>query len=296
VDALTPASTNFTHGVDFADASFSYVLPAWNAEGSESRITQRFRVMADGDSISCDVHCEWNGVGTNKQPNALLRVAFDVQAEHAAATYHVPFGMLSRPTDGREYPVLQWADIGDAAGGVSVLNDAKHGFAAKGSTLTMSLIRSPFDPDPVPNPGAHHWRYAIVTRAGELAGSRIAQRAAAFNQPLLAATVPYDGSGPAPLEWGALGGGTESIVVTSLKRAEDGDACVLRMYEPRGAACDALIPIAIRASAAQTVNLIEDPLPGSLLMQDGKLPLKLRPFEIRTIKLLSRVEAPPAAR
>ncbi|MFT3685527.1 MAG: glycoside hydrolase family 38 C-terminal domain-containing protein [Phycisphaerales bacterium] len=173
VDQLKPAEVTFTHGVDCADATFTYILPAWNKESRDSRITQRFRVMADTGRVECDVDCQWNAVGSPHSPNAMLKVAFDTATQEPAATYHVPFGALQRPTDGHEVPALQWADVSETlnnakgGGGVTVLNDAKHGFACKGSTLTMSLIRATYRPDPLPNAGDHHWRYAILPHSGD---------------------------------------------------------------------------------------------------------------------------------
>ncbi len=284
VDAIPPTAAAFAHGVDFAEATFTYALPSWNALGTESRIVQRFRVNAESDQITCDVDCQWNGIGSKLSPNALLRVAFDVRADKSVATYHVPFGALSRPAEGREFPALQWADISDDSGGIAVLNDSKHGFAATGSRLTMSLIRASFEPDPVPNPGAHHWRYAIAPHAGDWRNAGLAQRAGAFNQPLIAATVPYDAAGAAPLQWGLLSEQTSGVVATGLKRTEEGDDLAIRFYEPIGRAATPTIKPTEAVQLAGEVNFIEDalqPAGSSTPLRD----LKFHPFEIKTLRL-----------
>ncbi|MES1227378.1 MAG: glycoside hydrolase family 38 C-terminal domain-containing protein, partial [Armatimonadota bacterium] len=92
VTPLSPTSAKFSRGVDFAQAVFTYVLPAWNDLGGSSTITQTFRIPAEGDEVTCDVDCVWNGVGSPRSANALLRVAFGTKLDSPTATYHVPFG------------------------------------------------------------------------------------------------------------------------------------------------------------------------------------------------------------
>jgi len=297
VDPLTPTSVSFSRGVDFAEATVKYTLPAWNDSGGESFITQRFHVPAEGSQITCDVDCQWNGVGTSKTPNAMLRIAFDVAAVAPVATYHVPFGALSRPADGREFPALQWVDLSNAAsGGIAIFNDCKHGFAAKGASLTMSLIRSSFDPDPVPNPGNHQWRYAILPHAGDWRTPDLAKAAAEFNQPMIAATIPFDATGPAPLEWSLFATPPHAAIATTLKRAEDGDGLILRMYEARGNATDAALTFTKGVGLGEgmsegitIVNFIEDTAPAA---EKPANPLNLRPFEIKTLKIRTQPKNP----
>lgn len=289
VEALPPTATTFTRGVDFAEAAFTYVLPAWNDLGRDSTITQTFRVHGESPQIDCDVDCSWNGVGSRQTVNPMLRVAFDTALDKPTATYHIPFGALSRPATGQEWPALQWADLSDSTGGLAVLNDSKHGYAAKGSTLTLSLIRSCYEPDPVPNPGDHHWRYAIVPHAEACQEAGLPQRAAAFNQPLLSASIPYDAHGGAPLEWTLYSAPeTGAVIATGLKLAEKSDAFVLRMYEGAGRDEAFRATISGAPTSVAAVNFLEDEL-WTKPSPEGHVDLPLRPFEIRTIRF-----SPPA--
>ncbi len=319
IEVLHAASAEFVSGPDYAEARFTYRVPKWGAEGADSPFTQRFRVSAYGE-ITSEVACEWNGVGTKATPNALVRVAFTMGsgALGTIATHHVPFGRVERPTDGREFPALNWVSLGQVPLGVgrpknvlvhpgpgrfdgfTVLAEGQRGFAAREAALTMSLIRAPFEPDPAPNPGGHVWRYEIVPqgavglsyRYGDKSGRFYPHRAAAeFNQPLLAATVPYDGSGSAPLEWSLV---TEplaaEIMPTALKIAEDGDGLVLRMFEAGGAAREQRVVLSTGVAAAEVVNFVEDRVE-ALAPVEGAVELKFRPHEIKTVKMKPRVRA-----
>lgn len=283
VDRLAATDATFEHGADWASATFRYTLPAWNSLGGESVITQRFRIPAEGEEITCDVECTWNAVGTNQSPNAMLRVAFDTGVQDGIATYHVPFGALSRPMDGREFPALGWADISGATGGIAVLNDSKHGLAAKNGSLTMSLIRSSFEPDPAPNPGTHRWRYAMAPHEGGWKQAELAKRASAFEQPLMSATVPYDAAGGAPQEWSVMEADIGGAVATCLKVSEDDASLVARLYEPTGTATKGTLKFARAPGSLEEVNFLEDRVK-TVAGAEGGAAVELRPFEIKSFK------------
>jgi alpha-mannosidase len=249
----------------------------------KSDFAQRFRIWANGE-ITCDVDCDWEAIGSPRSEHPMLRVAFDTPFQAPSWTCEVPFGALARPNDGREFPALRWADLGGAGYGVSVLNDSKYGYSASGNTMRMTLIRSSYEPDPVPNPGLHHWRYSIVPHAGSWKEAGIVQRAAEFNQPLLAASVPFDARGSAPLEFSPIQFSDPHVIATALKRGEDKGDLILRGYESTGAASSGSVMLNVPGSKARWVNFIEDDL-GAAPLSNNRIPLDLHGFEIRTVKI-----------
>jgi alpha-mannosidase len=286
--SLTGVSASFTQ--ESANVSFNYLLESPNAESKASPITQTFHLDANSDEIVVDVDCEWNAIGRDNGSNPMLRVAFDTGIENPTATYEVPFGSITRPVDGIEYPALEWADLGGKGYGLAVFNDSKHGHSAEGSTLRLSLIRSSFSPDPVPNPGKHHWRYSIVPHKGDWKQARIVQKAADFNQPLLAGTVPFDARGSAPLQYSPLAVGSANVVPTCLKRGEDAGDLIVRMYESTGMPATTGISLNVPVASATWVNFLEDDL-GKAEINSGGVRAPLRAFEIKTVKLkLSKQE------
>ena len=50
--------------------------------------------------------------------------------------------------------------------GAAVLNDSKYGWSALGSTLSLSLLRSPKMPDATCDMHQHYFRYAIMPHDG----------------------------------------------------------------------------------------------------------------------------------
>jgi len=269
---------------DSATVRCTYELESPNLHSKPSRIVQTFHIDETADDIPVDVECDWNVVGLGDGSNPMLRVAFDTGIENPTATYEVPFGAITRPVDGVEYPALEWGDLGVPGFGLSVINDSKHGYSAEGSTLRLSLIRSSFSPDPVPNPGHHHWRYSIAPHAGDWRQAKIVQAAADFNQPLLAATVPFDARGTAPLQYSPLAIGVSNVVPTCLKRGEDAGDLIVRMYESTGKPTNTSISLNVPIVGASWVNFLEDDL-GKAEIANGGVTTPLRGFEIKTVKL-----------
>src|ERR1044072_1234347 len=220
----------------------------------------------------------------------MLRVAFDTSFASPMATYEVPFGALARPNDGREFPALKWADMGEQGYGVSILNDSKHGYSASGNTMRLSLIRSSYDPDPVPNPGQHHWRYAILPHSGALSTYAAGNKADDLNQPLLAATVPFDARGTAPLDFAPFEV-PAGVTVTGLKLAEKDRDFVVRMFANGSNVLAAATSLGckVNVTGATWVNFLEDALGSANVGSGGKIPLALHPWEIRRVKIKIKI-------
>ena len=148
------------------------------------------------------------------------------------ATYEVAFGAVQRPTHYSsradlaryEVPGHRWADLSEHGFGVAVLTDSKYGYSAFGDTLRISLLRAPRNPDPEADRGAHTFAYALLPHAGTWQDAGVVAEAAAFNSPIRWGALPP----------GSLASATGGLVLDTVKRAEDSDALVLRLYEPHG--------------------------------------------------------------
>jgi alpha-mannosidase len=74
----------------------------------------------------------------------------------------------------------------------------------------------------------------------------------------------------------------------SLKRAEDGDEVILRLYEPHGNRGRATLRFQLPVQRIERVNLLEEPVAGtSLVVSDDRtaVHLDVRPFEVVSLRL-----------
>ncbi|MDR3689169.1 MAG: glycoside hydrolase family 38 C-terminal domain-containing protein [Fimbriimonas sp.] len=284
VERVHLVSSDVKRGSQGVNLAFHYQLDPNNEISKPTTVTQTFHIDSQSDQIPVDVDCNWRAIGKDGSENPLLRVVFDTAIDKPTATYEVPFGSIERPTDGIEYPALEWADMGGNGFGLSIFNDSKHGHSASGSTLRLSLIRSSFSPDPVPNPGRHHWRYAIVPHSGDWKQANIVEKAADFNQPLIEATVPFDAKGAAPLQYSPVSVTDPNLVPTCLKKSEDGGDLVVRMYESTGKPSNSGLKLNVPFTKATWVNFLEDDL-ANAKTANGVVSAPARGFEIKTVKI-----------
>lgn len=77
-----------------------------------------------------------------------------------------------------------------------------------------------------------------------------------------------------------------NVCVTGMKWARDGNAVVIRLRELDGQPTKAAVKLAApwSVTAAQRVNILEEPL-GNLAVQNGRIEITLRPFEMLGVRL-----------
>jgi alpha-mannosidase len=151
-----------------------------------------------------------------------------------------------------------------------VLTDSKYGYSAFGDTLRISLLRAPRSPDPEADKGLHTFTYALLPHAGGWQDAGVVNQAIALNSP-----IRFGARAP-----GSLASVSGGLVLDTVKRAEDSDALVLRLYEPHGAR--GVCRIRVPGTVARRANLLEEP--GEALDRDGDgFLLAFRPWEIVTL-------------
>jgi alpha-mannosidase len=79
-----------------------------------------------------------------------------------------------------------------------------------------------------------------------------------------------------------------NVVLSALKRAEDGDGVILRFYETKGEEADTEITLFREPKAVKVVNMLEEEDEGvkkELKKDGGVIRLQMKPFEIVTLKV-----------
>ncbi len=250
-----------------------------------SSFVQDITITAGSPRVDVNMSADWN------EKHVLLKVAFPLSAHNNNATFEIPYGSIERPTTRNtpaeqakfEVPAVHWADLSDAKQGFSLLNDCKYGYDAKGNVLRLSLLRSPEWPDPHADEGHHEFTYALYGHAGNWREAHTVQQGYELNYPLLSiATTNHQGLLPASHSFLSLEG--ENVVLTALKKAEDGDDLIVRFYEWAGKEADIQLHFSSGLESASETNLIED-LGGPLTVQGASVTVHTKPYEIKTIRV-----------
>ncbi|MGC1658598.1 MAG: glycoside hydrolase family 38 C-terminal domain-containing protein [Candidatus Acidiferrales bacterium] len=262
-----------------------------------SKFVQDITLYAGLDRVDVVNDIDWH------ETHILLKAAFPLAASSDHATYEIPYGSIERPTTRNnsweaakfEVPALRWADLGDAAHGFSLINDSKYGYDAKDNVLRISLLRSPTWPDPDADLGHHHFSYSLYPHAGDWRQALTVRRGYEFNSPL--ESVPV---GAHSGEWRGdrsfVGVDQDNVVLTAVKKTEDGDALLFRFYEWAGKNSEVRLAVPAGAASATLTNLMEQPQGSPLpLSRDGRVTVPVHPFEIVSVRVDYPRPAPAAA-
>ena len=221
-------------------------------------------------------------VSDEKTDAPMLKVSFTPMLKRPEATFEIPFGYIQRPSDGMEVPALRWVDLSDDEYGVSLLNDSKYGFDVAGNTVRMTLVRTSYSPDRRSDEGKHEISYSIYPHKGGWKEAQTFRRGYEVNHPLesIAVTSPSKGSMPETSSF--LQVKPENVVVSCVKKAEDSDDIIVRVYDATGEGAEAEVILGFKAEIAAEVDLMEKES-GQLKVENGRINVSLKPFEIKTI-------------
>jgi alpha-mannosidase len=295
-DAWNVDSGTFDQQIDVPTKADSVELIGRNS--SAVRVTRTWQnskfvqtISLNGDQIDIDNEIDWH------ESHVLLKAAFPLAATSDFATYEIPYGTIARPTTRNnswekaqfEVPAMRWADLSGAGAdgkvhGLSVLNQTKYGYDAAGNVLRLTLLRSPKWPDPDADMGHHHFHYALYPHAGTWQEALTVRHGYEYNYPLTAVvTTAHPGALPASHSFASVA--PENVVLTAVKKAEDANGLIFRIYEWAGKETTAEFHVPPGATGATVTNLMETPEGAPLAVTGDVVKAPIHPYEILTIRV-----------
>jgi alpha-mannosidase len=255
----------------------------------DSKFVQTIRL--EGDLVDIDNEIDWH------ESHVLLKAAFPLAASGPFATYEIPYGTIDRPTTRNnswekaqfEVTALRWADLSGPGPdgkvhGLSILNQNKYGYDAAGNVLRLTLLRSPKWPDAEADMGHHHFHYALYPHAGTWKDALTVRHGYEYNYPLTAVvTTAHPGSLPPSHSFASVA--PENVVLTNMKKAEDANGLIFRVYEWAGKETTAEFHVPPGATSATVTNLMETPEGDPLPVIGDVVKAPIHPYEILTIRV-----------
>jgi alpha-mannosidase len=248
-------------------------------------------ISLKGDIVDIDNDIDWH------ESHVLLKTAFPLNVTSDFATYEIPYGTIERPTTRDnswekaqfEVPALRWADLSGAGPdgkihGLSILNQDKYGYDAAGNVLRLTLLRSPTWPDPDADQGHQHFHYALYPHAGTWKDALTVRHGFEYDYPLQAVvTTAHAGSLPPEHSFASVE--PDDVVLTAVKKAEDANGLIFRVYEWAGKETTAVFHVPPGATAAAVTNLMEQPEGDPLTVDHDVVKVPIHPYEILTIRV-----------
>jgi alpha-mannosidase len=260
------------------------------------RICERSTLLQDVILYAAERRIDFRTRVDWRESHRLLKAAFPVEVLASQVRCEVQYGHVLRSTTANlpqdrarfEFCAHKWICVEESGFGAALLNDCKYGHDVRGSTMRLTLLRSPKAPDPEADMGTQDFTYSLLPYSGAFSVERVVRGAYGLNVPL------------AVFEGGAAGKATEGaavgerslfqvdcpeVIIEAVKPAEEDESrVVVRLYEAGGGARRALLSTAAPVSAAWETNMLERK-PRACEMDGHGIRLSFRPFEIKTVLL-----------
>ena len=246
-----------------------------------SVIVQEIFVYADSRSIefktTMDLH----------DRELLFKSYFDFDLNTGTATYEIPFGAVERATTVNtafeqarfEVPMLRWADMSEDGYGVALLNDGKYGISARHSKIGLTLAKTPLFPDQTTDYGAFTFTYALYPHIGGWREGSVPDRAWELNTPVKVTHGAASRRCFIEID-------SRDLMLEAVKRAEDTDSIILRLYERHNRRGSGKISMWGKVSNASTTDILEtNDAKDEADVRGNTIDLKYRNYQIVTLKV-----------
>ena len=208
-----------------------------------------------------DVHftADW------KEDQLLLKVLFPVELNTTEATFEIQYGNVKRSTavntswDQARFEVChhKWMDVSEGGYGVSFLNDCKYGISVEENVVGLSLLKCGTYPNPQADREIHNAMYSIYPHQGSWQEAETVKEAYLLNNPMVAICATGAG-GQMPERLSLVDHDHRNIMVESVKKAEDNDDTIIRLYEFENRRTNVHLHLHKKASKIWLCDLMEN--------------------------------------
>lgn len=254
-------------------------------EKDGSQFVQYIRMNALDNRIDIVSEVDW------QSHERMLKANFQMAFNNPKATYDISLGTIergNRTADCYEVQGHQWADMSttDGSYGLSILNDCKYGWdKPTDSSLRLTLIHTPstgnsYTYQADQDLGVNLFTYSLFPHQGKW--SELTQKAASqLNQPLVAVAAPkHEGALGKEVEF--LSASTDQVAVKAVKKAEETNELIVRVYEWAGQQHDKVtLTFPKRVLSAREVNGLEEQV-GSATTSNNTLTFSISKYQPKT--------------
>lgn len=245
----------------------------------QSEMLQEIRLYHDSRRVEFRTKIDW------RETHRLLKAEFPVNIRTEELVSEIQFGYVKRPNhasrnyDRDRFEVCnhKWSALKEENRGCAVINDSKYGISASGSTMGLTLLKSATFPDESADMGLQEFTYAFYCWNGSFMSGRVVQEAYELNVPVTAAAGRCRWR-----SWFELD--TEHVIIETVKRAEDGQGVVLRLYECMGTTVSCALQTSLPVERAALSDMLEREEQELPLEEGGRrIKLAFTPFEVKTV-------------
>ncbi|MCR5484891.1 MAG: alpha-mannosidase [Clostridiales bacterium] len=252
---------------------------------NKSLIEQYFIFYNEKERIDISYVLDW------KESDIALKTDNPVDVNAVNATYDIQFGNIERTAhnnttwDFAKFETCghKWADLSDNSFGLSILNDCKYGWTIKEGNIRPTLLRCATDPNHNQDREMHWFTYSLYPHSGAVCTSDVVYEGYSLNVPLYCALAPASDGDLAP-EYSLINVDKSNVIIETVKKAEDGNEMIVRMYETWNKQTDCAVSLGVDVKNASICDLMEDDIE-NVDFDNNSIKLTFKPFEIKTLKI-----------
>jgi len=139
--------------------------------------------------------------------------------------------------------------------------------------------------------GRHVYHHVLVLHDGRMPMAELVRRASAHRRPALCRAVRIEGEAQ-PVSW--LSVRPETVQLSALYR--EGDAVVLRLYNPTDEPVEAQVDLPFEPKSAELVDFHLQPMSGDVKVPASTLHFPLHPHQIATVRVAASLNGSEARR
>ena len=202
---------------------------------NDSTLTQYFSLEPGSDKLSVRAWADWH------EKYKMLKLAWPMAVDAPEAFYEIPYGVMPRPADGEEEPGLRWTAVKGNGSGYAIVNNNTYSSSVKGSTIYQTVLRSPIYGDhggprteesQFTDQGRIDFQY-ILMPVGDC-WTPVIRTAAQLNKPTTNIIETWHPGKLSDKPYGGLQIDCDNVMLSAIKRSEDGTGLIVRLYEATG--------------------------------------------------------------
>jgi alpha-mannosidase len=209
----------------------------------DSTLQTDWTLYSGARNVEAKVMLDWH------EQLKMLKFSFPVDVVSPVATYETSYATIIRETNGNEDPGQRWLDVSGKSGadtyGLTVFNDAKYGYSVPDNDLRISVARAAVYAHHIPRVldagKPHYWmdqgiqtfRMLLVPHKDSWQQRNIPRIAEEFmHLPIVMYQGIHGGSMPPSGSFAAVD--APGIIISGIKKAEEGEAIIFRCVEALG--------------------------------------------------------------
>ncbi len=206
---------------------------------NDSVMTLYFTLCAKDETLYIRGNVDWH------EKHKMLKLAFPMRVENPVADYEIPFGVMRRPADGEEEPGLSWVAVRNEENGCgyAFLNDSSYSTSIKDGCVKLTVLRSPIYADhgasrdgerTYTEQGLRTFAYAVMACGAE--NAPVIRAARLLNTPPVNIVENWHEGKWTDKRYAGISIDADNVMLSAIKRSEDGQGTVVRLYETEGKA------------------------------------------------------------